>query len=189
MILVKIGQNFKFGQNLHKNISILLETSQFWSKFLKIVILVKFVKKNLDWSQNFRNNSTLAKIFENVNFGENFRKISILITIFENLDYCQFFRKISIWSNFRKFPIYVKLSKNLNYGQNCRKIAILVEIGENFKIFDKSRFYSKHLDFGRNSRKSRFWSQFLKYLEWSQDFRNISILIKICKISQFLAKI
>ena len=46
MILFKIGKNFKFGQNLHKNISILLETSQFWSKFLKIVILVKFVKKS-----------------------------------------------------------------------------------------------------------------------------------------------
>ena len=130
-----------------------------------------------------------TKIFDNVNFGEDFRKISILITIFENLDYCQFFWKISIWSNFRKFPIYVKLSKNLNYGQNCRKIAILVEIGENFKIFDKSRFYSKHYDFGRNSRKSRFWSQFFKYLEWSKDFRNISILIKISEISQFLAKI
>ena len=39
-ILVKIFDNFKFGQDFRK-ISILFETSNFWSNFSKISILVK----------------------------------------------------------------------------------------------------------------------------------------------------
>ena len=39
-ILVKIRENFKLGHNFRKT-SILFETSRFWSKFLKISILVQ----------------------------------------------------------------------------------------------------------------------------------------------------
>ena len=91
------------------------------------------------------------------------------------------FWTLNVFSNFRKISIYVKLSKNPDFGQNFRKIAIFVKIEENFKfvkIFDTSQFYSKHLDFGPNFQKSRFWSKLLKkswlkskfskYLDFSQ---------------------
>ena len=53
------------------------------------------------------------------------------------------------------------------------------------KIFDKSRFYSKHLDFDPNIPQSRFWSKIFLNLDWSEYFQNISILATIFKNSDF----
>ena len=55
--------------------------------------------------------------------------------------------------------------------------------------FEKSRVVSKHHDFGPSIRKSRFWSKYMKNLDWCQNFRNMSILAKIQKKMAILVKI
>ena len=123
----------------------------------------------------------LVKIFENLDFGEEFLNTSILVKIVENIDLDKIFEKERFWS---------KLAK----------ISSLV------KIFEKPQFYSKHLDFGPNFRTSRFWSKFLKNLNWPKfskylDFRQnleksrfaskslkISIFVKIFEISWLWSK-
>ena len=119
-----------FGQNWEK--------WQFWSKYLKISILIKIFEIAL-----FR-----SKLSKNPHFGENFEK-------------SQF------WSNFRKISIDVKLSKNPDFRQNFRKIEILVkifeilgfgkilvEIVENIDLWN----FPKQSDSGQNSRKFQLWS-------------------------------
>ena len=90
------------------------------------------------------------------------RKLAILVQIFEILDFDKDFLDVSI---------LVKIFENLDFGQNFRKMAIkskFAKISSLVIIFEKPRFYSKHLDFGPNFRQSRFWSKLSKYLDFGQ---------------------
>ena len=81
--------------------------------------------------------------------------ISILVKNFENLDFGEKLRYSRVWT-FSKNPVFIR---------NPRQISIFVKIYENFA-------------FGHNFEKSRFWSQFSKNLDFGQNFRKISILVK-----------
>ena len=79
------------------------EKSQFWSKCLKISILVKMFKY-LD----FRKISTLVNIFEYNNSGQNWRKISIFVV-------SKFPRKLDFGRNFLRLTILVKIWENFKF--------------------------------------------------------------------------
>ena len=135
------------------------------------------IYENLDLDQHFWKILIEVKIFEISQFWPKFWKLTIFVKIFENLDFSEYFPIISI---------LVKIVGNIDCGQNFRK-AILVKLAKISSlglIFEKSRFYSKHLDFGPNFLKFWFWSKSLKDLDRSQNvrniskFRNIAILVK-----------
>ena len=133
----------------------IFEIPRFCSKFSTISILDKIFEKS-PFSSKCLNRLDFDETLVNIDCGQNYRKIAILVKMFESLDFSEAFRHTSI---------SVKILENHSLGQNFRKIAILIKIGENFKIFGKSRFYTKHLDFGANIRQSRFWSNLLKNLD------------------------
>ena len=94
-----------------------------------------------------------------------------------------------------KIPILIKNKKkneNVDFGQNCPKITNLI------KIFQNSRFWLKltkmsilvefeeNVDFSQKFRKNvdldiKIW----KYLDIGQNFRKISILVKIVENYRF----
>ena len=198
ILVKKKSKILNFCLNFHK--------SGFWSKFLKILLSVEIFSKttilikifpNLDFGQDFRNISILVKTFEKFYFGENSRKILnvvkiwISVKIFGNLDFGQNFR-ISRYRS--KFSIIVDFGKrnfeNFDFGKKFRKIPILV------KNFRKSRFplILEYFDFIKSFRKPRFGLnfrtfqfliKFSKNLDFSQNFRKISILVEIFEKSRF----
>ena len=198
-ILIKTFENLSFGQKFGK-ITILVkigEKFQIWSKssknldFIRNISILVQISDNLDFDQNFwkilieGKFSKYLKIFEKSVFWSNFFwRIAILVKFANNLNWCQTFEFSGVWSKF---------SKNSDLRQNFRRKAILVKIRKNFNC---GHTFSKNFDFIRSisilvqiSRKPRFWSNFLKNLDWSQNHRNISTLIKIFEISQFGPKI
>ena len=109
--------------------------------------------------------SILVKICKYVDFGKRYSKLSI----FESIDFGQNSWKIRFWS---------KLSENYDLGQNFRKISILVNIFG--KFFPKSWFWSKfpqNVDFSKkkNCQKSRFWSKFSKISIWVKNVKKCQI--------------
>ena len=120
------------------------------------------MSKNLKFGQIFQTISILDKIVENHRFwskssesldlGQHFRKISILLNIFGKNFHKSWFGK-----NFRKISILVK---------KLPKISILV------KIFETSILV-------KNVKKSQIWSNLSNNLDFGQNCRKFSILVKI----------
>ena len=183
----KLSKNLDFGQ--------IVGNFRFWSKFTKMSIWDK-VAENVDYSHNFRKMSILVNICKYLDFGQNFRNISILVNIYGNLDFGQNWWKSRFWS---------KLSENLDLGQHFRKISILVNIfGKKFrKYWFWSKFGSNMSILAKNVEKyfpqilvffSKFWKIFIlvkivgksqiwknlsKNLDFGQNSRKLSILVKI----------
>ena len=120
----------------------IIEKSWFYSKFLKISILLKILE-NLDFGQYFRNITILFKILENPDFSENFTQSRYWSKFSKNLDFGQDFWKSQFWSMFiKKISILLKilqinyknrwnLSKHINFGHKLRTISISVKVFEN----------------------------------------------------------
>ena len=106
--------------------------------------------------------SILLEIIENLNFGRNFPEIAILSI---------FLKITNLVDIFEKFQFQSKFSKHVHFGRHLRKIAIVKFCG--------------NLEFGRNVRKSRFWSKFSKNLDFIRNLPKISIFGKICQNLDF----
>ena len=170
---------FDLGEHLRK--------SRFWSKLMKILILVKIVGnlwsrstflENLDFSQyiwyrfdlsqNFPQILVLVKISEKCQFGSKFANMSILL---------KNFLKSRFWSKISKILILVKLSKNLKFGQICRKMLIWVKLVENSRFWSKFNKMSvlvktsKSLDLGKNCRKFSIWVKIYQNVDFGQNCR------------------
>ena len=87
---------------------------------------------------------------------ETFLNFEIFFKFSKNLTLCQTFEKSGFWTKFSKLRKISSLSKSSTHLNFIRNISILVQI-------------SKNLDFGQN-----FW----KNLDWSPNFRYISILAR-----------
>ena len=191
-ILIKIFENLNFGQNF-RSISILVKFSknlkicetfeksgwsqnfrikQYWSKSLKVSILVKIHKNVRFWSKFAKKNLNLCRTFEksgfsstysrNSDFGQNPSKSRFLRSLSKYLDWWKFL-KISVLDKI--FAILVKiceissLVKFFDKSRLIRNISLLIQISNNLdfgQFFLRSWLkwkFSKYLDFGQNRQK------------------------------------
>ena len=118
----------------------IFEKSRFWSKFLKISILVEiFEQKSRFWSK-FLKISILVEIFDKSRFWwAKFSKIAILVEIV---------KKNSFWSKFANNLDFGHILRKSRFSSKCAKISILFTICENLDI---GRNFENG-DFGRNLR-------------------------------------
>ena len=121
--------------------------SRFWTKILKIAILVKLYEisilvKNL-WKSRFYSNFwkivTSLKIFKHLHFGKEKKSLtSHLVKTPENPDFGKkkeekFENSWFCWK-FSQILLMVQIKKSRNLGQNFRKIFILVIILKNSRF-------------------------------------------------------
>ena len=153
----------------------LLEKSRFWSKMSKILDLGQNLPKCPIWS-NLTKMSLIVIIFLKCRFGSIFSNITI------------FSKNLNLGKTFRKFSFWWKLSQKLKFGHNFRKISNLVKIEQNvdfsqiFKLLQKTRVgsnFSKILISVEIIVKSQIWSKFSKNLDFGENCRKFSILVKI----------
>ena len=145
-ILEKFGidENLDFGQNLWK--------CRFWSKFMKMSILVKIVGKSWSWSTFSENFDFSQWYLRKSRFGSTFScwfwsKLNIMLILVKfskDLDFGQTFTKNSIW---------VKYFENIDFGWNCRKNF---KFGHNFRKMSTWVETNQVVDFGQNWKKFLF---------------------------------
>ena len=106
------------------------------------------------------------KIPENNNSGRNFRKFRFWSKFLEISILVDVLKKSWFWRTFLKIPFFSAFFGNyLDIGQTFLKISILVKISDN-------------LDFSQNWREPWHWTKVLKNIDYRQNLRKISILVK-----------
>ena len=144
-ISVNICKYRGFGKKISKNFDFVEYSwkSRFWSKFMKISILV---------FQNSRKILILVNIFGKSRFQSISSVKLILVKIFPKSSFgSKFPKNVDLGQKFPKKTILVNIFENLDFGEICLKISNLV------KFVEKSRFWSnlsKILNFGQNFKKS-----------------------------------
>ena len=162
----------------------LKQKSRFWTKILKIAILVKLYEisilvKNF-WKSRFYSNflkiGTSLKIFKHLHFGKEKKSLtSHLVKIPENPDFGRkkFENSWFCWK-FSQILLMVQIKNSRNLGQNFRKIFILVIILKKFSIFVKK------------FRKCRLCYKYCNIFILVNIFENIDIVQYLRKITMFI---
>ena len=139
---------------------IIKKKTLFWSKFSKMSVSLKRISKSQQWSK-FSKNLDFSHIFFKSRFLSKFSGIiSGFLSKFLIISYLvQIFDIPNFVQNFRKITISLKIFKESRFWSKLFKISIIVNLYTKIVIFVNS---SENLDFSR-------------------DFRNISILVELLK--------
>ena len=133
----------------------------------------------------------IVKIFEKCRFELKLQISWFWSKLSKIFDFSHCLWKFRFWSIFMEISIMVQVDDNLNFCQLFRKISFLInilgiiELGQNFPQLLNLVKISEKCRFGSNMKICRSWSKFIKNLETSQNFKKISILVKIVGNSRF----